>query len=424
MKTHSSATSPRRPLVKAALLASLFTSSMSVQAGDLFVISVTTGPAVAPVGGKSVVDLVDQLVNNSGQFAPLVGSAYTAGLNYAGVANAITFSGNAAGNAATLAIPSTGFSRLFSGADRAAVESQIETFLKTEGSAELAKFFKAMAAQSLVTITDGNPNSATARSAGDSYQNYGMTFAETKEEKDADKPNTARVGFGIIADVGSFDANGIKGTTYSLPMFARFKLTDRVGLNLDLPLNYTEIEGAKAFGVGLGVGIPVKVIPRAKDSPWYWQLSPFGGANATGSKDLAAGGLLANGGLNSLLAYDFGAFAVSMGNHFSIHEGVPIGLGGYTFDSGVSQQILKNGFKLDVPVGQRWIFDVYAVHTKFLTAAAVDQYITMGGEIGYRMLGKAGAAKKGGGYMKLGLYADVGDNYTSAHAQFGSGWKF
>jgi hypothetical protein len=296
--------------------------------------------------------------------------------------------------------------------------------LKTEGSAELAKFFKAMAAQSLVTITDGNPNSATARSAGDSYQNYGMTFAETKEEKDADKPNTARVGFGIIADVGSFDANGIKGTTYSLPMFARFKLTDRVGLNLDLPLNYTEIEGAKAFGVGLGVGLPVKVIPRAKDSPWYWQLTPFGGANATGSKDLAAGGLLANGGLNSLLAYDFGAFAVSMGNHFSIHEGVPIGLGGYTFDSGVSQQILKNGFKLDVPVGQRWIFDVYAVHTKFLTAAAVDQYITMGGEVGYRMLGKAGAAKKGGGYMKLGLYADVGDNYTSAHAQFGSGWKF
>ncbi len=416
MKTYSSATSPRRPLVKAALLASLFTSSVAVQAGEIFTIS-AIGAGTVTVGANSVVDLIESAVNRSGAFAALGGGAVTAGLNYAGVANAITYTSTGAGQS-TITIPSTGFSRNFG------TTTQLTDFLKTDGSAEVAKFLKAMSAQSLVAISDGNPSSSTARTSGDSYQNYGMTFAETKEEKDTNKPNTDRVGFGIIADVGSFDANGIKGTTYSLPMFARFKLTDRVGLNLDLPLNYTEIEGAKAFGVGLGVGIPVKVIPRAKDSPWYWQLTPFGGANATGSKDLAAGGLLANGGLNSLLAYDFGAFAVSMGNHFSIHEGVPIGLGGYTFDSGVSQQILKNGFKLDVPVGQRWIFDVYAVHTKFLTAAAVDQYITMGGEVGYRMLGKAGAAKKGGGYMKLGLYADVGDNYTSAHAQFGSGWKF
>ena len=29
-----------------------------------------------------------------------------------------------------------------------------------------------------------------------------------------------------------------------------------------------------------------------------------------------------------------------------------------------------------------------------------------------------------GGYLKLGLYADVGEDYTSAHLQFGSGWKF
>jgi hypothetical protein len=54
----------------------------------------------------------------------------------------------------------------------------------------------------------------------------------------------------------------------------------------------------------------------------------------------------------------------------------------------------------------------------------LDQYVTVGGEIGYRLLGKADAPNKKGGYIKFGLYADVGDNYTSAHAQFGSGWKF
>lgn len=415
MKTPLFALVSGRFIALAALLAALFSATGAVRAGDLFTLTATGGPTVT-VSANNVVDLIERAVNRSDAFAAL-GGAVTASLNYAGVANAITYTSPVAGQT-TISIPSTGFSRTFNST------AALTDFLKTDGSAEVAKFLKAMTAQSLVTITDGNPNATTARSASDAYQNYGMTFAETKKEKDANKPNTDSVGFGIIADVGTFDANGIKGTVYSLPLFARFKLTDRVGLNLDIPINYTKIEGANAFGIGLGVGVPVKVIPRAKDNPWYWQLTPFGGANATGSKDLAAGGLLANGGLNSLLAYDFGRLTVSMGNHFSLHEGVPITVSGYKFDPGVSQQVIKNGIKLDVPVGKRWIFDVYGVHTKFLTAAAVDQYITVGGEIGYRLLGKNDAPSKKGGYLKFGLYADVGDNYTSAHAQFGSGWKF
>ncbi len=172
------------------------------------------------------------------------------------------------------------------------------------------------------------------------------------------------------------------------------------------------------------LAMPVKMILKSKDSPWFWQLTPFGGANASASKDMLAGGLIANGGLNSVLAYDFGSFTLSMGNHFSLHEGIPLTYESYKFDPGVSQQILKNGLKLDVPIGQRWIFDVYAIHTKFMTSAALDQYFTLGGELGYRLGAKPTATKKGGGYLKLGLYADVGENFTSAHAQIGTGWKF
>ena len=168
----------------------------------------------------------------------------------------------------------------------------------------------------------------------------------------------------------------------------------------------------------------MKVIPRTKGNPWAWQLTPFAGVSASGSKDFAAGGLLANGGLNSMLAHDFGRCTLSMGNHFSTYEGVPLTISSFKFDPGVSQQILKNGLKLDIPVGRRWIFDVYGVHTKFINTAAVDQYFTVGGELGYRMLGKADAANKKNGYMKLGVYADVGSNFTSAHAQVGTGWKF
>ncbi len=413
-------------LKTAALLpALLWAGSLTLPAEDLFTMSVAPGGTT--VGDNKLLTLVDKIINGKAEFAAFNGPglAYTGTLKYGNVQNAINFSMNAPRTSADLNIPSIGFTRTFVGANQADIENQIEAFLKKDGADVYSKFLKSMAAQSLVSVTDGNPNSTTAIAAGQAFQNYAMTFAETREEKDAPKgAGGDRVALGIIADVGAFDANGIKGTAYSLPMFARFKITERVGLNLDIPLSYIDIDGAKVFGAGLGVGVPVKVIPHTKESPWYWQLTPFGGANISASKDMLAGGMVANGGLNSVLAYDFGKFTLSMGNHFSLHEGVPLTLDSYKFDPGVSQQILKNGLKLDVPVGQRWIVDAYVIHTKFLATAALDQYVTIGGELGYRFGAKPGGAKKSSGYMKLGVYADVGENYTSAHVQVGSSWKF
>jgi hypothetical protein len=416
---------PKRFLKPVLLAALLWAGGRDLQAEDLFAVSVAPGGSVAT--DNQLLTLVDKIINGKDEFAFFAGpgAAYVGTLRYGQVQNAMNFSMNAARTSADLNIPSIGFTRTFTGVNQADLETQIENFLKKDGSDVYARFLKSMAAQSLVAVSDGNPNATTAIAAGQSFQNYAMTFAETREEKDAPQSGD-RVALGIIADIGAFDANGIKGTAYSLPMFARFKLTERVGLNFDIPLSYIDIDGAKVFGVGLGIGLPVKVIPRAKDNPWFWQLAPSVGVNASASEDMLAGGMVVHSGLNSLLAYDFGSFTLSMGNHISVYEGMPLTLASYRFDPGVSQQIVKNGLKLDVPIGQRWIVDVYAIHTKFLAAAGLDQYVTVGGELGYRFggSGKPGAAKKGGGYMKLGLYADVGQDYTSAHAQIGSSWKF
>ncbi|MBI5801848.1 MAG: hypothetical protein HZA92_14140 [Verrucomicrobia bacterium] len=410
----------------ALLLTLLCAGSRGLRAEDLFTMSVAPGGTV--VGGSSLLNLVDKIISGKDEFAFFAGpgAAYTGTLKYGTVQNAMSFDVTAPRTSATLNIPSIGFSQVFVGANQADLENKIENFLKKEGSAVYARFLKSMAAQSLVAVSDGNPNATTASAAAQSYQNYAMTFAETREEQQAATvaATANRVALGIMADVGAFNANGIKGTAYSLPMFARFKLTERVGLNIDLPLTYVDIDGAKVFGAGLSLGVPVKVVRKTKDSPWFWQLTPFAGGNISASKDLLAGGFLANGGLNSVVAHNFGPVTLSLGNHLSIHEGIPLTISSYKFDPGVSQQILKNGLKLDVPIGQRWIFDVYAIHTKFLSAAALDQYVTLGGEIGYRFGSKPNAAKKSGGYMKLGLYADAGEDFTSAHAQIGSSWKF
>jgi hypothetical protein len=408
----------------AMVLVMLWSGCQTLSAGDLFRMSVS--PGGSEVGSSDLLNLVDKIINGKDEFAFFAGPGlpYVGTLQYGNVPNAINFAMNGPRTSADLNIPSIGFTRTFVGVDQGDIENQIEAFLKKDGADVWAKFMKAMAAQSLVAVSDGNPNSTTAFAAAQAYENYGMTYAQTREEMETTDEGGSRMEIGVMADVGAFSANGIQGKTYRLPMYARFKLTERVGLNVDIPLSYIDIAGAKVFGIGMGVGVPIKVVPKTKESPWYWQAAPFVGANVAASMDMLAGGMIINGGINSVLAYDFGPCTLSMGNHISLHEGMPLTIDSYRFDPGVSQQILKNGLKLDVPVGRRWIFDAYAIHTKFLAPAAIDQYYTIGGEVGYRLMRKGGAAKKGGGYLKLGLYTDVGDDYSAAHARFGSGWKF
>jgi hypothetical protein len=425
-----------RNLWLAALLAGV--SLVQARADDLFQISANAfgpgGVAIQPTaGGSDLSELVRNLISASGGFSGIDQSySYSARLRYADVQNAIQFQEIAPtgtiGHTARLIIPSTGLNVNFNNggngyANTDQLEDAIDDYIKKEGSAEWAKFLKSMAKQSSVALTDGNPESRTAQEASQAYMNFGQEPGLTSEERQDPSRRSENFGMGFTADVGRFDANGFKGTTYSLPLYANFKLTERIGLRFNIPLYWTRLEGANIFSAGLMMGVPIKIIPHTKDSPWYWQLTPSGGANASGSKEFVAGGLLVNGGLTSLLSYDVNPhLSVSMGNHFSYHEGLEYTIDDYTFDPGVSQEIVKNGLKVSVPFGRRWIVEVYGIHSAFLESAAVDHYFTVGGELGYRFLGKG--SKKRSGYVKIGAYSDMGDNFSSAHAQFGTGWKF
>ncbi|MDB6055755.1 MAG: hypothetical protein JWN25_3278 [Verrucomicrobiales bacterium] len=396
-------------------------------ASDLFQITATS-PTVSsgsPVtlGSSSLLDLTDKFIHADSLFSPFSGSNYRGVLNYAGVQNAIVFTVNNSGPnpRANLSIPSTGLNKSFSGATHDELDKNIENYLKKDGSAEYSKFLKAMSQQSTVAVTDGNPQSSTALFVTQAYQEFGQEDGQTREEKTSGS-SESRTTLGFTADVGTFDANGIKGTTYTLPLFAKFKLTDRVGLAFNMPINWTKIEGANIFGGGLSIGVPIKVIKKEKDNPWFWQVTPNGGAYASGSEDFLSGGLMAQAGLTSLLSYDFNCCTLSMGNHFSWLQGVPLDVGDITFDPGIDQKIIKNGLKLSVPLGQHFVVEGYGIHTKFLETASVDQYATFGAELGYRLAGKG--AKKKSGYLKIGAYTDVSDKFSSVHAQFGTSWKF
>lgn len=249
--------------------------------------------------------------------------------------------------------------------------------------------------------------------------------AKTREERTTGAAGAASVmGAGISAEYGRFKLNGVSGTNYGLPLSTSFDITDRVGLNLGLPLIYSEIGDATAYGVGLSVGLPVKVFQPKEQKGLFWQLTPTFGGTGVASKELETGGVIVNGGISSLASYDFGPVAVSVGNHISSYESTDAKFGGYRYETGISQRVIKNGLKVDVPIGQRWVVDVYTVHNKLSGSEVLDSYMTYGADLAFRVIGDQKKAKGGMGQLSVGFRTDQGTGYRATNLQFGSGWKF
>ena len=94
------------------------------------------------------------------------------------------------------------------------------------------------------------------------------------------------------------------------------------------------------------------------------------------------------------------------------------------FPTGVNQQIMKNGLRLDIPVAKSWLIDLYGIQTQFFQSATVSSYVTLGGELGPHFFWKAEDQNLDLGYLSFGFYTEFGNHYSSGHFQFGSAWRF
>jgi len=188
-------------------------------AQDLFRVDVdAVDPMVEDlaVGGSSVPDLVEDLLDTQGSFARFEGVDIAASLRYAGVDEAISFTLNADGTRATLQFlgrdaPPLEFEAT---ADRD-VEDQIVDFLEKDGSATVADFLKEMNKRSLVAVTDGNPGATTAQMAGYKYRRFGMHQDLTRLERRTMRgevvgasPGVFAIGSGGIGQEGSQQEGG------------------------------------------------------------------------------------------------------------------------------------------------------------------------------------------------------------------------
>lgn len=422
----------RKKSTRIAALALLATTSgiaPSVQAADLFSVT-TTAPSVTPVtkSNSDLEKLIRDAIQSRDQFQPFLGlSNVNSTLNWGGVPNALIFNQTESAGIYTGVLTSSvlpGFQVTRQATSQDNLGDEFANFFKKDGAGLYTDLLKAISATSKVSPTDGNPNADTARNASNDYNSGAKVSGETKAEKKSNAAAAAASGFRVDADLGTFTANGIQGRTFALPLSKRFVLSERVKLDVGLPLSYSTIGNATIYSVGLNLGFPTDILKKANGQPISWRVTPFGGASATASREMLLGGAILRGGISNLVAYDFGKFEVAIGNQISQHSSMELDIAGTKVDPGVDQQILKNGVQICVPLAQHWIVEGYVIHTNFLAAAGVKQYLTYGGDVGYRIMETKDAVSRFVGTLRVGAYVDSGSGFTGAHFRIGSNWKF
>jgi hypothetical protein len=403
-----------------AISCAAFLTASSCFAGSPFVIDVvTSGPGAPPeivVSASNLKHFMNDLITAQGQYSAIGGFAYVERTTFLGVANAITFTGNAPGTTVTLAIPVIGFSQTFNGPTRSDVQTQIHDFIKQNGNNVWAAFLSALAKQSPNAVTDGNPNAATGAMANSTFLTEGFTpVDEILPEDPASSPSLS--GFGLGFDAGRFTAAGLSGqiADFAIPM--RWKLSEKVGLTINIPLDYMTLEGAKIYATGLNLAVPIRLATMNAEEPWNWRVTPLFGAAARASEDLASGVALWQVGLSNSVDYRVNhKLIVCLVNQLTDYHSFKVTFGGYSFEPEVKQQILKNGMRVVSRLTKRVTGAFFLLDSRFLKQAVVKQFTSIGGSLAFRVTRTMN--------MQLGGNFDTGTAFKSWSLGLSSAWKY
>lgn len=381
-------------------------------------------PAIT-ASGSNLTDFLGALFNAQDQFQQLNNRAYFASLTFLGVPNAITFQTNAPGTAVTMTLRPIGINETFTGGSRQEVDDQIEDYFKKRGVSAISDFLAAIAKESTVAVTDGNPNAATSVAASSTFMAQGFTPVDEigvgvgQDAAPDGTPAKPRFGsFGLGFNAGRFEAAGLEGETIDFSLSGlSIGFGERVRLLTPVYLNYMKVEGAQVAGLGANLALPIRFKVMGKDNAWNWRVTPMAGINARASVDLAGGALLWQGGLINSVDYRVSPkLVVCFVNQLTVHKSIKLEYDDFSFDPKVNQQILKNGLRVVSPLTRRIIGDFFAVDTRFLKDAAVDQFWSFGGSIGFRVSQRFN--------LTLGANYDTGDNFKSYSAGLSSAWKW
>lgn len=154
------------------------------------------------------------------------------------------------------------------------------------------------------------------------------------------------IGLGVIASTTTAKAAGgdYSTTGYELPFSytVKFDSDPRKKLRFDLPLSYTDTDGAVAYSIGLGVAYTYPISD-------VWSLTPSVGVGATGSDDLGSAGGVSSYSLTSAYTWRLGNWALSMGNALGKYDALGLKIGDVEAEADISNTVITNGFLFSGP---------------------------------------------------------------------------
>lgn len=279
----------------AAVLTPLLFCGESYAISNIFGIKVTdlTTNQNAERSFSSITDVLNSVDSGSlGNLLPayMENHAAIANVNIRGLPITLSFPENS--NALNLKIPSTGLDLTFQGVTRDASQDQLLDWFKGNGQAELTKLFQATAANTGNDPIAGNPNSLQGLAVANDFS----TALSTS------KATSAFRGLAI----SSLNQDGLNSRTTILPLAHTFRpgfLPD-FGFTVKLPLSFTDVDGAKVFGAGLGLAVSYSIMEN-------WTLTPAFQWAVGSSLDLGSATQMASGSLTSLYVFTVGGKAKS-----------------------------------------------------------------------------------------------------------------
>ncbi len=274
-------------------------------------------------------------------------------------------------------------------------------------------------------LSDGTPDSTTALLADLTFNNFGSIAGGPAADFGPSGPAaypgaTKSNAVGITFDAGEFNFEGHHGEVYGFPISGQFRINNRVRLDYQIPLQYLSYAGAHLLQGGLTVELPTRLVLASENHPWIWDGKPTFYFASSGGKEVIGGAALTN-----VLCYRWHDKFFTFANYIGAFEGETLVDNDIQFQRGVSQQIMKNGLRVSIPLAKgKWLVETYGVYTQFFQTAAVSSYFTVGAEIGRHFVWNVEGRPMDLGYFSLGFYSDIGNRYSSGHFKVGSGWRF
>ena len=192
------------------------------------------------------------------------------------------------------------------------------------------------------------------------------------------------IGYGVqYSTTAAESAGGDYATTgIVVPLSYTIKLDSdpRKKIRFDLPLGYTDTDGAVSYSLGFGVAYthPLSEV---------WTLTPAIGAGATGSDDLGSAGGVASYSVTSAYTWRLPGFALSMGNAIGNYSALPLSIGDVEAEADINNTVITNGLLLTGPnslIAKNLVMEYTVTDTRITgDDVYVDTYDEIGVALGY-----------------------------------------